>query len=290
MTFNIAALHGGGMLGKMTLDFFELLERETGGAVAEMYDIIGGDSTGAIIAAGYAAGLSTTDMINLYKDMRDRIFGKKRGFLGSLFNPVFDIDNLYGCLKDIFGDKRLGDAVVPIMVHAVQYEKGQVYKTKFWKSWRTEDQDVLLADICCASSALPGGFAPWKIGDHYYIDGGLATNNPSMNVLADVRRLHGSDTVANTVVTSMWTEEYPPQTAATKLKGLLRVYPNLPGIFLQAGEDTVDYQAKTFAKALIDVRPEASFTIDSNEYAAMRVAAEAQFKEHGGRVAQYLKG
>lgn len=277
----LLSLHGGGMLGYITLCYLHKLEMETGKKVPEMFDMISGDSTGSIIAAGYAGGLSTIEMINLYEKMRDRIFGKKAGFIKSLFKPVYEIENLYAAIHDSLKDKKLKDAKVKTMIHAVRMSKDKVYKTKFWKSWEESGEETL-ANICTASCAVPGGFKPFELHGEFYIDGAIATNNPSMNMVADVLKMGVNPN--NIKVVSMWTEEYPPMVDPSTFYGLIKVIPKLNGMFLQAGEDIVDYQAKAIVGEFIQIRPDATFAIDSDRYDDMRNVALGEFNINGKSV------
>ena len=68
----------------------------------EYFDLIGGTSTGAIIAAGLALGRSVDEIECLYRDLATRIFTKPWYSIGA-FTPKFGHASLVRALQDAFG-------------------------------------------------------------------------------------------------------------------------------------------------------------------------------------------
>src|SRR4051812_19672648 len=70
----ILALDGGGIRGVLTLEILSEIESQlaqiTGGGkdfrLCDFFDYVGGTSTGAIIAAGIACGMSTQELLDFY--------------------------------------------------------------------------------------------------------------------------------------------------------------------------------------------------------------------------------
>jgi hypothetical protein len=85
------ALDGGGIRGIITLEILIEIERMLGQATGEgehfrlcnFFDYIGGTSTGAIIAAGLARGMSAREILDFYIGMGP-----------AMFNPAFLIDRI----------------------------------------------------------------------------------------------------------------------------------------------------------------------------------------------------
>ena len=91
----ILALDGGGVRGMLTLQYLRAVEtmlRARYGRpdfrLHEYFDLIGGTSTGAIIAAGLALGRSVDEIECLYRDLATRIFTKPWYSIGA-FTPKF---------------------------------------------------------------------------------------------------------------------------------------------------------------------------------------------------------
>src|SRR5215471_1531222 len=76
----ILSLDGGGVRGAISIGFLERLEKtiaEIEGRptlLCDWFDLIGGTSTGAIIAAALALGFSATDIRKFYHDLAQRVF------------------------------------------------------------------------------------------------------------------------------------------------------------------------------------------------------------------------
>ena len=85
----ILALDGGGIRGALSLGYLkkmeEILREKYHGnkedfRMSDYFDLIGGTSTGAIIAALLAMGNTVDHIIKLYMDLGDKIFAEKRGW------------------------------------------------------------------------------------------------------------------------------------------------------------------------------------------------------------------
>lgn len=99
------ALDGGGIRGLVTLGILEKIERliaeQTGKKLCEYFDYIAGTSTGAIIAAGLARGLTTADLIEFYKQSGKQMF--EHSFLIERLKYFYTADPLKEQLQDVFG-------------------------------------------------------------------------------------------------------------------------------------------------------------------------------------------
>lgn len=106
----LLALDGGGIRGVLTLEILAELERQLAGKsgrgedfrLCDFFDYIGGTSTGAIIAAGLARGMTVRELLSFYVDFGKRIFDK--AFLLRRLKSLYKSDPLARLLKDTFGD------------------------------------------------------------------------------------------------------------------------------------------------------------------------------------------
>ena len=81
----ILALDGGGIRGILTLEVLarmeEMLAEATGGGagfrLCDFFDYVGGTSTGAIIAAGIARGMSAKEFLDFYQKTLTAMFDKQ---------------------------------------------------------------------------------------------------------------------------------------------------------------------------------------------------------------------
>jgi uncharacterized protein len=106
----ILSLDGGGLRGILTLSYLTEIEsilsdRHGGGGnfrLSHYFDLMAGTSTGAIIAAALALGMSVSDIAKKYLDLGQRVFQKswlRQGFV----RAFYDDDALIEELKQVYG-------------------------------------------------------------------------------------------------------------------------------------------------------------------------------------------
>ena len=205
----ILALDGGGIRGAITLGFLERLEQtlaeryERSGAMSKKdfrlhhyFDLIGGTSTGSIIAALLAiGGYSATEIKAMYRDLGSKIFSDRNGFnlLGRriYLNRKYDSTPLKEELERIFEDARLGDesnktgfcAVTKRLDTCSTWPVTNNPKAKYFNQNR-----FYIRDIVRASTAAPSFFEPEIIDvgngeEAIFVDGGMSMmNNPSLQL------------------------------------------------------------------------------------------------------------
>src|SRR5262245_3542937 len=77
----ILALDGGGIRGVLTLEYLGVIEdmlkartQRSDFRLSDYFDLIGGTSTGAIIAATLACGMAVGDVKRLYRELGESVF------------------------------------------------------------------------------------------------------------------------------------------------------------------------------------------------------------------------
>ncbi len=272
----ILAIDGGGIRGILPAMVMAEIERRTGKRVAELFDFMAGTSTGGILAlaASIPAPASAPapspspvpprplrtaiDLIGLYEKEGPQIFAcslvHKIAALGNLRLAKFDPIGIEEVLQRYFGETRLKDALVDVMVTAYDIEARQPF---FFKSWRAKvraDYDFPACMVARATSAAPTYFPPARLpsagpasGPNDYfalVDGGVAVNNPSLSAYAEARILHGE--ADDFLVVSLGTGDHAapiPYQHASRW-GLAAWAQPLFGITLDAPAVVVDYQMR----------------------------------------------
>ena len=99
------ALDGGGIRGLITLGILEKIEKlvkdKTGGKLCDYFDYIGGTSTGAIIAAGLARGMTTAELMEFYSSCGKQMFDP--AWLVERIKYLYAADPLKAKLQEVFG-------------------------------------------------------------------------------------------------------------------------------------------------------------------------------------------
>jgi len=152
--FCILALDGGGFRGAYSAYILKRMEEAWNVNWLEQFDMFAGTSTGSILAAGLACGLSASELYELYDTHGKAIFSKRLlgrvDFLG-LFTSRYSSKRLKSLLHEKMGDTRLGDLEVPLVIPAVDIGAGRVhvlksgYDTEFVRDTQVSVVDAVLA-------------------------------------------------------------------------------------------------------------------------------------------------
>ena len=102
--FQILSLAGGGIRGAFITAFVKELEDKLGRPLADSFDLIAGTSTGGIVAAGLAAGMSANDMHDFYVRYGAKIFTPREPYQPSgVSKVVYPVANKF--LKEKLGSE-----------------------------------------------------------------------------------------------------------------------------------------------------------------------------------------
>lgn len=256
----ILALDGGGIRGALTLGFLIKIEDtlrarhndDPDFRLCDYFDLIGGTSTGSIIASGLAIGMSAREIQALYLKLGDRIFGKKYGFFTLLMKgKSFNAAPLKAELKAVFGDITMGSDAIKTGLCIIA-KRADTYSTwpvinhpeaKFYSS----NKDILLREMVRASTAAPTYFEPQMIDVGTkakpqmasFVDGGVSMfNNPALQLflVATLKGFPfnwetGGDKLS---ITSVGTGIYHPRFDAEDImgQGLKGWAEQLPNLFM----------------------------------------------------------
>ncbi len=208
----ILALDGGGIRGAITLGF--LLEIETHLrrrhnndqlVLRDYFDMIGGTSTGSIIAASLAIGMQVADILQAYGEMGDEIFERPakwwqlpRWLRQNLFfknKPSAIESTLQKFYADpvtgrpyTLGDEAITSALCIVTKRVDTYSVWHMHNNPLGKYYKY-NRDIPLWRLVRASSAAPTFFPPTIMpfdddGNFgAFVDGGVsAFNNPAIQL------------------------------------------------------------------------------------------------------------
>ena len=167
-------------------------------------DIIGGTSSGSLVAVLYAMGytpyyiymlfkryaqeLITVDTTPIINTVSSFITNKKNQVYG--FNTGEAIEKAYNEIAKRKGIKYISDIKMPIAIPAVDVKTSKEYVFTNNKSKSRYISDIPVGTAVRASSSFPGVFCPCIYKEYTFLDGGILDNIP----VNEVKRL-GADKV-----------------------------------------------------------------------------------------------
>jgi len=189
----ILSIDGGGYRGIFAAHVLKRIEQKFSASWPSDFSLIAGTSTGSIIAAGLACGLSAHDICELYRINGHEIFKKRPYSRLGLTSSRYRSANLKNILTDVFTDKRLGDVKTPLLIPSTDIGNGCVHVLKSaYDPGFFRDPDVLIVDAILASCSAPTYFDPYITDRYMLADGGLWANNPSLIATVEAKRRLGA--------------------------------------------------------------------------------------------------
>lgn len=199
----LLALDGGGIRGVLSLEVLAAIEQMLRAelnagdtfVLADYFDYVAGTSTGAIIAAGLAIGMSVAELRKLYTQHGAEMFD--RASLTKRLKYRYDSARLQGLLQHTFGpdttfgDERLRTLLMMVLRNASTdspWPLSNNPRAKFNQP-HLPDNNLLLPlwQLVRASTAAPTYFPPELVTvgprDFIFVDGAMTVyNNPAFQL------------------------------------------------------------------------------------------------------------
>ena len=200
----VLSLAGGGFLGLYTAVLLEALEARAGEPLARRFDLLAGTSIGGLLALALAYEIPMSRLVRLFTGHGTAVFSSRAlpsGVLSrlldlsrSVLGPKYSGEALREALQAEIGDKRLADALHPVVVPAVDVGLCQTKVFKTPHAPASQGDDALSAvDVAMAACAAPTYFPSVRIGSRVYADGGLFAVAPDQVALHELEHFMGVD-------------------------------------------------------------------------------------------------
>ena len=278
----LLALDGGGIRGVITLEILAALERKladkTGQGntfrLGDFFDYVAGTSTGAIIAAGLAMGMSTGGLLDFYSDFGRQMFEKS--FLLERLKSFYKREPLAAKLQEIFHDGRGQPATLEsaplkclllVVAHNVTTDSAWPISTNPKAKYNASDRrdnnrKIPLWQLVRASTAAPVFFPPetlnWDPDDpsksFVFQDGGITPyNNPAFLLFRmatqPAYRLEWKTGEQNLLLVSVGTG-MAPNVGGSEGKNILANLQGLPGTLMYGVQVDQDVNCRTFGRCV----------------------------------------
>jgi hypothetical protein len=177
----ILCLDGGGMRGILTIQLLKALEATAGMPCYELFDMVAGTSTGAIIAGLIATGHNAAAIETMYENLVSQVFDKRT--LGNRFvnPPAFTKEKYRGLLKGIVKDQTIQQACASVDIDLMITSRDlAAAEETFFSCFKQDDgtwYGTYNRSAMEATMSAPTYFYPLE----RFVDGGSTTyNNPSL--------------------------------------------------------------------------------------------------------------
>jgi predicted acylesterase/phospholipase RssA len=257
----ILSIDGGGIRGIIPAMVLADLERRTRRPICELFDLIAGTSTGGVLALALtkpdAAGKpawSAAQLIALYEKEGGAIFEPAWhrwpiiGFLYDLFFVRYSGRPITRVLRRYYGETRLRDALVPLLITAYELNKRDPWLFKSERAKVEADHDFPMHIAAYATSAAPTYFPPLRLPApapwHWYalIDGGVYAQNPALCAYIEAHSIYPH--ARDFVIASLGTGEtnVPIPYAKAKRWGVAGWARPVLDVVFDGVSDTVNYE------------------------------------------------
>ena len=192
--FRILSVDGGGICGILPAAVLAELEGRflEGRSIARHFDMIAGTSTGGIIALALAHGLTAREIRDVYVERGGNIFPppsrieRLTRFVRQRYRYVYERKPLEDELLRIFAETTFGEARTRLCIPAFEGFHGEpfVFKTPHHPAYR-KDRSERMVRVALSTAAAPTYFEALANNGYVMVDGGLWSNNPTMNAVVD---------------------------------------------------------------------------------------------------------
>ncbi|HET9878174.1 MAG TPA: patatin-like phospholipase family protein [Candidatus Limnocylindria bacterium] len=269
----ILAIDGGGLRGLIPACLLAGLERATGRPARESFDFLAGTSTGAVLAAGLAAGVPAGELVRLYVEDAPRLFDGAwwRVIPRVLTGSMYDIRRLNALIGERLPAEargwRIDDVPNDILITAKGLRDGhQWYFVKDCPRNACTTGALPFTDCVTASAAAPTYFAPWRVaGIGELVDGGVGVaGNPVYQACVEAFEFTDRYDPRSTVIVSLGTGRFFERPRPRWLGDWLGWV--LTELFRSPGEQQTELTERHYGAAAfyrIDVELEREIPIDS---------------------------
>lgn len=244
--FNILSIDGGGVRGIIPAVFLQELEKITNGRkIHELFDLVVGTSTGAILSLALVtpqedgAFRTAESMVKKYETLSKEIF--PCGFKSHCFcycsKYMYSEAPLVKNLEEFFLKKTMNDLYTQTLVTSVDARFSSPY---YFRKSNKEHKKLFIRDIARATSAAPSYFPMARIDDVPLVDGGVIANNPSVIALIEAYKLLGYGSKINLI--SVGTGEYQKVKSPKEIRNCCRPIPTIDMLFdaqAKSAEETI---------------------------------------------------
>ncbi|RUR19067.1 hypothetical protein ELY21_05955 [Legionella sp. km535] len=244
--YTILTIDGGGTRGLIPLTYLKYLEQYNPNGTANIFNLMGGISTGAIIVAALSKvqpdmpdtyHFTAKQISNLYKKKSPDFFSQSIIYriisLNGLIMPLFNSYNKNNFFKKNFKNTTLKNLTNHVALFAYDIKHKNILIFCNWIKCDNSLNQYSIADIVSGATSVMGVYAPVMFSTHAHqikyniADLGLIINNPAYMTVRLAAKI--CPDVQHYVVLSLGTGNYPEMSSNQESYhwGLTQWMPNL---------------------------------------------------------------
>ena len=188
----ILSLDGGGVRGLVSLEVLKSIEKKSGKPIAQLFDIVAGTSSGAIIATLLLLPgeqgqprYSAESIIDRYAELVSRTFSApwyhQLLTLNGTLGPRFLNHTKIVIANRLYGRATLGDLLLPVLIPSYSLTDSRLH---LFTNWLPQHINLRVAALIVAATSPPSVFpavelrgASKEAGE--YVDGAILATDPA---------------------------------------------------------------------------------------------------------------
>lgn len=262
-TVTILAIDGGGIRGIIPAMVLSEIERQTGKNIPELFDIVSGSSTGAVMALGLTMPgengkprFSPDNIIEFYEKEMAGLF--QPGLLNNIRtlwgyrSTKYSVNYMRKIVGKYFKGAKLSQSLTNVLIPAYEIESGRGFFFRRSEARKNAALDFELNEILMASSAAIPYLEPYLIEPKgltgikhmAFLDGALVANNPALCAYVEAKTMFPD--AQNYVIVSLGCGIYSVKMLYERIGkwGVLTWLRPFINIILSGSTDVVDHQLK----------------------------------------------
>ncbi len=188
----ILSLDGGGVRGLVSLEVLKSIENKSGKPIAQLFDMVAGTSTGAIIATLLLLPdeqgqpkYSVESIVDRYTELVSRVFSApwyhQLLTLNGTLGPKFFNYTKIVIANRLYGRATLGDLLLPVLIPSYSLTDSRLH---LFTNWSPQHMNLHVAALIVAATSPPSVFPAVELrgaskdaGE--YVDGAILVSDPA---------------------------------------------------------------------------------------------------------------
>lgn len=187
--FCILSIDGGGLKGLIAIKLLQIIEEVTNIKVTQLFNLIGGTSTGGLIASAMTVAKSDGTCVHELSFVEAMYLEAIQSLMQNGVASGKETEKLNELIRRTVGGAKIADTCIPVFVPTYDSLSNRIVVFKTRSALLNESKNIKLFDVCRATSAVPSIFPSYPLRYNgkqlHCVDAGWHIKNPAVAVLAE---------------------------------------------------------------------------------------------------------